>query len=222
MLLSTLFSLIWLLLFPSEASSFAPSHPKNQRTQRTKHLFSKDAAFELQELRVQLDAMQKSQVKFQDLNPLAKGKLVEYALAIAKSSSLPLVEERLPGTTWRLALTTEPGALESLPRDATVYLKFLDSENLEYILQFSKTFGLDKLKAKSKWQLNDNLLSFTYEKITTDALGFSDLNVPFGMLKGRTNSIRTSYFDGMLWLELGTSEDGFEYVSVYVRQEEEE
>jgi len=72
--------------------------------------------------------------------------------------------------------------------------------------------------------VNPGLLTFTYDSITTDVFGLSNIGVGlFGLLKGRSNVIQTAYFDDVLWIEKGFDPvTGDEFVSVYVKKEKED
>jgi hypothetical protein len=188
---------------------------------------SEIAEFEYQEMKIQLDAMKRAGIPSRNLNPIQRQELLNFARTVARKRQSPhpivSIPAMLPGTTWRLAFSTEAAAVGDLPQDATVYLKFLDGTTLEYILQFSKkTFGLNNLKARSQWQMNtDNgILRFVYDKITSDIFGLKDVQVGlFGLLKGRANYVETAYFDGMFWIECALGQSGEEYCNVYVRED---
>lgn len=180
--------------------------------------------FEMQELRVQLNAMKAKGIGSKDLDPLTRAVFATYARQVVSKRPSPIamasVAAQLPGTTWRLVLSTEAATLGDLPRDATVYLSFVDESNMDYSLRFSeKTFGLDSITAQSKWTGDARgVISFVYDKITTDVFGLKNIGVSFfGLLKGRSNFLETAYFDGNFWIEKAVSPDGEEYVNVYLR-----
>lgn len=65
--------------------------------------------------------------------------------------------------------------------------------------------------------MNPGLVTYTYDSISTDVFGLTNVGVGlFGMLQGRSSYIQTAYFDGDLWIEGGTDASG-EYFNVYVR-----
>jgi hypothetical protein len=71
--------------------------------------------------------------------------------------------------------------------------------------------------------VNPGWVSYTYEKITTDVLGFKNVGIGMlgGMLKGRGAQIQTVYFDDELWIETG--KDGAnDYFNVYTREDNED
>jgi hypothetical protein len=188
------------------------------------------AEFEFQEMRAQLDAMKRAGVASRDLDPTKRAELEGYVrqVVLKRPSSVPLGEigEQLPQSTWRLALSTDGATLGDLPQDASIYLKFQDMENVDYVLQFSeKTFGLNSIKAKSKWTISQGptdpgLVTFVYDKITTDAFGFQDMGVGFfGLLKGRSNYVESAYFDNSIWIERSFGPTGQDYLNVYVRED---
>ena len=66
------------------------------------------------------------------------------------------------------------------------------------------------------------LLTFVYDSITTNILGFQNLPVGFfGLLKGRTNYVESAYFDGTFWIERGIDvsrdENNQDFINVYMR-----
>ena len=65
--------------------------------------------------------------------------------------------------------------------------------------------------------MNPGLVTYTYEKVTTDVFGFSGVGVGmFGMLSGRSSYIVTAYFDGSIWIESGIDQStGLDYYNVY-------
>jgi hypothetical protein len=188
------------------------------------------AEFEFQEMRAQLDGMKRAGVPSRDLNPQKRAELEGYVRQVVRKRPSPVPLEKigaeLPQSTFRLAFSTEGATLGDLPRDATVYLKFLDETNMEYVLQFSeKTFGLNSIKAKSRWVINEGptdtgLVTFVYDKILTDAFGFMNVSVGFfGLLKGRSNFVESAYFDNTFWIERSYGPTGQEYLNVYVRED---
>lgn len=70
--------------------------------------------------------------------------------------------------------------------------------------------------------MNPGLLTFTYNEITTDVFGLSNLPVGFfGLLKGRANYVESNFFDGDIWIERGYSPEGAEFFNVYLREEDD-
>jgi len=201
----------------------------NARTETTKN--QPAAEFEYQEMKVQLDALKRQRLAPRDLDALKRMELASYVKEVStKRPSHPALSEiadELPGTTWRLAFSTQEAALGDLPRDATVTIEFLDGENLDYVLSFGeKTFGLKNIKARSRWNFASDgddrgLVTFVYDKITTDAFGMQNLGVGlFGLLKGRANYVESAYFDGKYWSERGLNPDGTRvFWNVYVKED---
>jgi len=66
--------------------------------------------------------------------------------------------------------------------------------------------------------VNPGLVTYTYDKISTDVFGLTNVGVGFfGLLKGRTSAIPTVFFDKDMWIESGKDPaTGQEYFSVYV------
>jgi hypothetical protein len=67
------------------------------------------------------------------------------------------------------------------------------------------------------------MVTFTYDSVTTDVFGLSNINIGFfGLLKGRSNYINTRYFDDNFWIESGVeAANGMEYYNVYMKEGEE-
>ena len=186
--------------------------------------------FELQELKAQIESLNRQGIPSSLLPPTKRFELESYTRAIVenKYSPVPLeqVGQKLPGTKWRLSFSTENAALSNLPKDATVVLNFLDDKQVDYTLRFGeKTAGLNSITAKSTWTAgqgnnvsgnNPGLVSMVYDKITCDAFGLANLGIGFfGMLKGRSSYIQTVYFDNDIWIDGGYAADGSTYFSVY-------
>jgi hypothetical protein len=117
------------------------------------------AQFEYQELVAQLDELQSQKIAFSKLTPTKQQELAQYTRTVAtqRNSPIPLTEmaQALPGTTWKLLLSTQPLLANDLPADASVVLDILDSQTLSYNLKFSKkTFGLQKISAQSQYTVD--------------------------------------------------------------------
>ena len=212
------------------ASAFSTHHLASSSLSTAPRLYAQSGGgggdFELQELRVQLDAMKANGIRSRDLDPVTRATLENYMRQIATQRPSPVdmnqVASYLPNTSWRLVLSTQAATLNDLPGDATVYLDFIDESKMEYKLEFGKkTFGLNAIKAKSTWNSRDDgLITFVYDNIVTDAFGMKDMGVSFfGLLQGRVNYVQTCYFDKTYWIERGFDEAGSEFLNVYVREE---
>ncbi|GAX15999.1 hypothetical protein FisN_22Hh144 [Fistulifera solaris] len=210
---------------PSSTRWFHQSpYPTNLAAQKES---SKDSCeFELQELRAQLNAMKAKGISSKELDPITRAAFVNYARQIVAKRPSPIalssVAAQLPGSSWRLVFSTEAVTLGALPNDATVYLHFVDESDMNYSLRFSeKTFGLDAITAQSKWTGDARgVITFVYDKITTDVFGFKNVGVSFfGLLQGRSNCVQSAYFDGNFWIEEAVGPDGEKFVSVYLRDD---
>lgn len=191
--------------------------------------------FAFQEMLVMLTAMQKEGATSRDMDPAKRNELEGYVrtvLANNRHKSLALKDigrALVPKSEWKLMFSSTEAVLESLPNDATVFLSIRDEENLDYILKFSKkTMGLDALTAKCKYTFDagtvqPGLLTFVYDKITTNILGLNNIGVGFfGMLKGRANYVESAYFDGTFWIEKGVSPTGNgDFVNIYMRYDDD-
>ena len=194
------------------------------------------ADFDYQEMRAQLEAMERQGIPSKDLPPPKRAELTGYIEAIIakRPSTIPLgsLADVLPNTTWRLAFSTEAATLGDLPRDASVLLEFKGNDSssdgrVDYVLEFTdKTFVLDRLVAKSTYQVaganspNPGLVTFTYQEITTNIFGFQNVGVGFfGLLKGKANYVESVFMDGRFWIERGSTFDGKGvYYNVYMKQ----
>lgn len=198
------------------------------------------ADFDYQELKINLRAMK--QQKLTTANQLEEGKRNEmerYVRTIVKQrpSPVPLWEiggdagtakaGKLPGTKWRLSFSTQAVTNESLPAGVQIQLDFVDERRVDYSMEFTKTFGLSKLTAESSYQVdsspvNPGWVTYTYEKITTDVLGFKNVGIGMmGLLQGRGAQIQTVYFDDELWIETG-KDGAFDYFNVYTREDDDD
>lgn len=248
MMIATAFTTTSFLLSPS-LSSFSSSYPSTschsfvERTSSSSQLFMNkkplQADFEYQELKIQLKAMMQQGVASSQLPLPKKIELEGYVQRILNRRVSPIqlfeIEKFLgasssnPPSTWELVFTTQSLVQDSLPKDTKIKFEFVNDKELDYILEFTKTWGLKRLVAKSQYTIdsspvNPGLLTFTYDSITTDVFGLSNIGVGlFGLLKGRSNVIQTAYFDDVLWIEKGFDPvTGDEFVSVYVKKEKEE
>lgn len=186
------------------------------------------AEFEYQEMRALLEAMQRQGITSRFLDPAKRIEIEQYVRTIATERAPPFdlkeLGQILPQSKWRLAFSTDNAVLGDLPAGAVVVLDFLDERRVDYVLEFSeKTFGLNRLVAKSSYFVNTDEntageVSFVYEEIVSDLFGFTNVGVGFfGLLKGRTNYIKTAFVDGRFWIERGYSTEGQEYFNVYGR-----
>jgi len=188
-----------------------------------------NAEFDYQEMRAQLEAMERQRVASKDLSLVKREEIQQYIANVAtnRPSTIPLKEiaRVLPNTKWRLTFSTQEATLGDLPRDATVFLEFHDDNLVNYILEFSEaTFGLNRLVAKSSYVVdgvqNPGLVTFVYKDIVTDIFGMKNIGVGFfGLLKGRANYVESIFMDGRFWIERGYTVDGKgTYYNVYMKQ----
>lgn len=187
--------------------------------------------FAYQEMLVYFNQMQRDGVTSRTMDPAKRSELegfVRTVLANKKGLRLEDIGQALlPKSEWKLMFSTSEAVLESLPNDATVFLNIQDEMNLDYVLRFSKkTMGLDSLTAKCQYTFDTGpvqpgLLTFVYDKITTNIFGLNNIGVGFfGLLKGRANYVESSYFDGVFWIERGISNTGNgDFINVYMRMD---
>ena len=168
------------------------------------------ADFEYQEIRAQLNAMERQQIP---LSQRRQDTLQQYLQTIAtlRPSTIPLrdIHRVLPGTTWKLVLSSIV-----LPCD-TIVLEFDANESrVNYCLEF-KVWGLNRLVAKSNYQVTENgIVMMEYEELTTDVLGFQ--NVGLGALfQGRVTSVESVFMDARFWIERVNGGIGY---NVYQKQ----
>lgn len=176
------------------------------------------AQFEYQEIKVLLDTMEEKNIKSWNLQTIQRNEIEKYIRTIVTNRpSIPSVwipsnfqTNILPGTTWRQSYSSESTTLSDLPRDATIYISFIDDTTLQYKLQFSnKTFGLKSLQAICNYNMDTSgTITFVYDKISTDMFGMANINLNFltnNFLKGRVNYIEMKYFDTNMIIEQGYS-----------------
>lgn len=231
--------LLLIVILAATTSAFSPPPPLSTPSQRasSSSLFAssssssnEDAAdFAHQEMAGLIGAMERQQVTSNRLTEPQRREIEGHVRTVARDrpSAIPLkdVGQVLPNSKWKLGFSSDGATMGDLPKDAQVYLEFLEEGRLDYCLEFSKkTFGLNRLVAESSYTvddtpLNPGLVTFTYENIVTDVFGFQGLGVGFfGLLKGRANYVETVFMDTMYWIERGYSPEGLEYFNVYVRQ----
>ena len=125
-----------------------------------------------------------------------------------------------------LVFSSENAQLGDLPRDATVELIIQEEYKCDYKITFEKTLGLKSITAKSSYMIdsspvNPGLVTFIYQDIVTDILGFKNFPVgTFGLLKGRANYVESVWFDGLIWVERGYNPEGAEFFNIYLKGEE--
>ena len=114
--------------------------------------------FELLELKIQANAIVEQQVTTARLAIEKRKELEGYCRKIVnrRESAIPLnkLDEYLPDSKWQLAFTTQNLSIESLPKDAIIKLEFGNENKMNYILEFTKTFGLNRLVAKSRYNVD--------------------------------------------------------------------
>ena len=70
--------------------------------------------------------------------------------------------------------------------------------------------------------VNPGWVTYTYENITTDVLGFKNVGIgTMGLLQGRGAQIQTVYFDPDLWIESG-KDGSYDYFNVYTREDDDD
>ena len=185
-----------------------------------------DAEFEYQEMRAQVEAMDKQGVTARRLSPTKRFEIEAYVREVAttRPSPVPMREigRTLPGTTWKLVFSTDNAILGDLPSGADVVLDFEEEgPKVDYTLSFSeKTLGLNRLVAKSTYSTDPSgVVTFVYDEITTDVFGLKNIGVGFfGLLKGRANYLQTRFIDGKVWIEGGSTPAGEDFFNVYLRK----
>lgn len=168
------------------------------------------AEFEYQEIRAQLNAMERQQIP---LSQRRQDVLQQYLQSIAslRPSTIPLrdIHRVLPGTTWKLVLSS------IVPPCDTILLEFDANESrVNYCLEF-KIWGLSRLVAKSNYQVTeDGIVMMEYEELTTDVLGFQNVGLG-GVFQGRVTSVESVFMDARFWIERVNGGNGY---NVYQKQ----
>mmetsp|Transcript_33793 Transcript_33793/g.49661 ORF Transcript_33793/g.49661 Transcript_33793/m.49661 type:complete len:267 (+) Transcript_33793:237-1037(+) len=219
--------------------SFSSSRPTNDVISRFMSQWEDPksippAAFEMQELRAQLDGMVKASISSSSLTPTKRFEIESYVRSVVQKcdSPIPLTtlsdnnNDQLIGL-WRLGFSTEDATLNVLPKEASVLLDIKDGRRLDYILKFTKkVMGLNEITAKSTYTVdsgsrNPGLVAFIYNEITTGMFGMTLPIGFFGLLKGRANYVESVFFDGSYWIEVGYNPQGVEYYNVYFKVKDE-
>lgn len=182
------------LLSPLSAFQSHPILMNRYRSSSVLCMGSSNADFEYQEMRVQLNAMKRDQVPSRDLPLEKRQELESYVSQVAtqRPSSVALqdIGHVLSGTKWRLGFSTEAATLGDLPRDADVYLDFLDESKVDYILQFSKkTFGLNRLVAKSSYTVDVSAVPVSSDLLCSQTNSISSDRTTVGTSESRTSNV---------------------------------
>jgi len=187
-------------------------------------------------MRAILDAMERQGIR--DLASPGREALEGYVRRVVAQRRPPasLTREALTGTTWRLAYAPT----EAPPPDATVYLKFHSDSAMQYRLQFgARTLGLNSIQADGPWQVSEQQprpgegadVTFVYDKVSLDAFGWQNIGTGlFGLLQGRSQTLRTAYYDGDYWIARNNSDDSSDAdngtslssFTIYVKEEDED
>ena len=123
--------------------------------------------FAFQEMLVLLTAMQKEGATSRDMDPAKRRELEGYVRTVLANNSHKSLRLQdigraiVPQSEWKLMFSSSEAVLESLPKDATVFLKIKNEQELDYVLKFSKkTMGLDSLTAKCKYTFDVSCILF--------------------------------------------------------------
>jgi len=156
-------------------SGFAPSSSSSKNSKKSGTGVKQNlAAFEMQELRAQLDEMAKRNLSSSNLSMEKRLELEGYVKNVCEKSPSPIPLETLalpPNVDllkgmWRLGFSTEKAALNVLPKEARVFVNILTTPNLEtgqegkldYVLRFSMG-ALREITAKSTYSVDVSKIS---------------------------------------------------------------
>jgi hypothetical protein len=153
--------LLQLIVLFAPAAAFAPKLSRSTHNGHTSTLFASPpqlkADFEYQELKILTKAIVEQKVSNSRVPPEKRAELEGYCRRIVnrRESPIPLyqISDELTGA-WQLAFTTQSLNLESLPKDALIKLDFKDNNRVDYILEFTKTWGLKRLVADSSYTVD--------------------------------------------------------------------
>eukprot|EP00980_Cylindrotheca_fusiformis_P005346 scaffold1138_cov128-Cylindrotheca_fusiformis.AAC.28 len=155
-------ALLLIALILDLVAAFAPkvgsrSNPMNALFATSPQL---KADFEYQELKILSKAIVEQKVPNSRVPPEKRVEIEGYCRRVVnrRESPIPLYElsGKLSGT-WQQVFTTQTLNLESLPKDAIIKLEFKDDARLDYILEFTKAFGLERLVANSSYTIDVRL-----------------------------------------------------------------
>mmetsp|Transcript_1232 Transcript_1232/g.2487 ORF Transcript_1232/g.2487 Transcript_1232/m.2487 type:complete len:226 (-) Transcript_1232:177-854(-) len=181
-----------------------------------------NADFEYQEMKILSQALIDQGVSNSQIPADKRVEIEGYCRRISNQRAGSISPENIPselaGTSWQLAFSSQSLVSDSLPPGTNIKLVFKTENRLDYILEFTKTFGLKQLAADSCYTVDTNgVIEYTYENISCDVFGLTNINVgAFGLLKGRASSIQASFFDGVLLIQRSNDMAG-EFFNVYAR-----
>lgn len=213
-------SILRVILWTSIVSAFIPKTTYRYKGCPTLLKAQGNADFEYQEMKILSQALIDQGVSNSQIPADKRVEIEGYCRRIVNQRSGSIAPEdiasELAGTSWQLAFSSQSLVSESLPPGTNIKLVFKSKNRLDYILEFTKTFGLKQLAADSGYTVDANgVISYTYEGISCDAFGLSNINVgAFGLLKGRASSIEASFFDGTLLIQRSNDING-EFFNVH-------
>lgn len=146
--------------------------PEGSSSGSTTGLDPQPANYEYREMSLLFRAMRSQNVKSTQLTQDKRQELEGYVRRIVQrpptttgGKIIPLykIVDYLPGTSWELAFASSPMSLmNGLPKDTSIQLDFYENGELDYKLEFPKTFGLKRLTAKSSYIVDVSEISMTF------------------------------------------------------------
>lgn len=157
--MSLALSVLRIVLWISMASAFIP-----QRIYRSSFptLINssppRNADFEYQEMKILSQALINQGVSNSQIPADKRVEIEGYCRRIVDQRSGSIAPEKIPselaGTSWQLAFSSQSLVSDSLPPGTNIKLVFKNENRLDYILEFTKTFGLKQLAADSSYTVD--------------------------------------------------------------------
>ena len=160
--MSLAYSVLRIILWTSVVTAFIPrsisihrSHPAATRVNSSPQ---RNADFEYQEMKILSKALIDQGVSNSQIPADKRVEIEGYCRRIVDQRSGSIAPEKmtseLVGTKWQLAFSSQSLVSNSLPPGTNIKLVFKTENRLDYILEFTKTFGLKQLAADSTFKVD--------------------------------------------------------------------
>jgi hypothetical protein len=227
---------VWLaslLLLAKVVHGFAPPRPLSIRT-RTKSMAQSPQQKTQQAILVQLERLLNDDENDATATPQHWGNarcrhdLVQDVDTLLQTYGSPVkpanVGRYLPGTRWRLAVTTNDELLRYLPEKLASISYYYQPDMVHCVIDVHKKTFFGRKKRKSQRVMT----AFQAQDIGRIHYGTLRAASHVNMLPGavvnaidfaktRRDSIQSVYFDRILWMEKGVSSSGTPFSNLYVR-----
>lgn len=151
-------SILRVILWTSIVSAFIPKTTGSYKEFPTLLKAQGNADFEYQEMKILSQALIDQGVSNSQIPADTRVEMEGYCRRIVNQRSGSIAPEdiasELAGTSWQLAFSSQSLVSESLPPGTNIKLVFKSDNRLDYILEFTKTFGLKQLAADSSYTVD--------------------------------------------------------------------